>query len=87
MKVTLDTKFNIGDTVYVVDHYYDYYVSHTPYMIIDVLINVNKRGTHIFYEVEQNDVTDRVPESWTFNTYEECARWCEEHNRGVKWIS
>ena len=27
MKITLDTKFDIGDTVYAVDHYYDFYAT------------------------------------------------------------
>lgn len=80
MKFNIETKFNIGDIVYIADHYYDFYANKKPYIVKDVLIDINKRRTHIKYEVEQDDITYRVPEKWTFNTYEECAKWCDEHN-------
>jgi hypothetical protein len=80
MKITLDTKFNIGDTVYAADHYYDYYASHTTYVISDIIINVSNRSIRTMYCVEQGERTDRFPEDWCFATYEECERWCKEHN-------
>lgn len=80
MQITIATKFNVGDVVYIVDHYYDFYANHKPYVVQDVLIDINSRRTHIQYEVEQDDMMYRVPEDWIFATYEECAKWCEEHN-------
>ena len=80
MKFTIETQFNIGDTVYAADHYYDYYASHTPYVISDIIINVSKRNIRIMYCVEQGERTERFPEEWCFATYEECAKWCEENN-------
>jgi hypothetical protein len=80
MKFTINTKFNIGDTVYAVDHYYDYYASHTPYIISDIIINIDRRDVRIMYCAKQREHTDRFPEEWCFATYEECAKWCEEHN-------
>lgn len=82
MKFTIETQFNIGDTVYAADHYYDYYASHTPYVITDIGVNIKNRSTHIMYYVKQGERTDRFPEGWLFKTYEECAKWCDEHNRG-----
>jgi hypothetical protein len=80
MKFTIDTKFNIGDKVYAADHYHDYYASHVPYVISDVIINIDNRDIRIMYCVELGEQTDRFPEEWLFATYEECAKWCEEHN-------
>ena len=82
MKVTIDTKFNVGDTVYIADHYYDFYASSEPCIIRDVLIDINSKRTHIAYEVEQKDFTYRVPETWTFASYDECAQWCDLKNKG-----
>jgi hypothetical protein len=80
MEITIKTKYNVGDVVYIADHYYDFYAYRKPYIIKDVLIDVNSRRTYIQYEVEQDGTTYRSPEHWTFTTYEECAKWCEEHN-------
>jgi hypothetical protein len=84
MTVTVETKFNVGDTVYIADNYYDFYANQTPCIVKDVLIDVNRRRTCISYEVEQEDFTYMVPESWMFATYEECEKWCEKQNGGAK---
>lgn len=81
MNISINTKFNIGDKVYIADLYYDFYACRKPHTIIDILIDINRHRTHIMYEVKQDNVTYRVPERLTFDTYEECAKWCEEHNR------
>lgn len=80
MKVTIETKFNIGDIVYIADHYYDLYPQREPYIIVDILVNIDKHGTLIRYDVECSNGSCRVPEKWVFNTYAECTKWCEEHN-------
>lgn len=80
MKFSIDTKFSIGDTVYAADHYYEYYTSHTPYIISDIIVNISSRDTRIMYCVERGEHADRFPEDWLFKTYEECDTWCREHN-------
>ena len=80
MEIIIKTKYNTGDIVYIADHYYDFYANRKPYIITDVLIDINNRRTHIEYEVEQDNSIYRVPEAWTFDSYEECAKWCDEHN-------
>lgn len=80
MKITINTKFDIGDVVYAADHYYDYYTSHTPYVVSDIIINVNDRDVRTMYCVEQNGIANRFPEDWLFATYEECTKWCDENN-------
>lgn len=81
MKLHVNTRFDLGDVVYAADHYYDYYASRKPYVINDIVVNINNRDVRVMYGVERNDVADRFPEEWLFNTYEECKRWCEEQNK------
>lgn len=80
MKATVETKFNVGDIVYIADAYYDLYACRKPYVIKDVLININSLRTHISYEIEQSGSRYHIPEEWAFATYEECVKWCEENN-------
>lgn len=80
MKFTIGTKFNIGDVVYAADHYYDYYASHMPYVITNIIVNLGDRNIRIMYYVERGEHLDRFPEEWLFKTYEECEQWCREHN-------
>ena len=84
MKITLDTRFNIGDTIYAADHYHDgFYTSRQPYIITDIIININNRDIRTMYCTEQEGHTERFPESWVFDTYEECIKWCEEQNEDL----
>lgn len=80
MKFTIDTKFNIGDTVYAADHYNEFYAHHDPYIISDIIININNRDIRTMYCVEQGDRADRFPENWLFASYEECTKWCADNN-------
>lgn len=80
MKISVETKFNIGDIVYVADNYDDYIANSEPHIVQDVLINVSRRGTHILYEVNRKGFTFTITEAWVFATYAECTKWCEEHN-------
>jgi hypothetical protein len=81
MKINLETQFNIGDIVYAADHYYDFYATSKPYVISDIIINIDHRDVRTMYCVEQGDITDRFPEDWLFATYEECKRWCDKQNK------
>lgn len=80
MKAIVETKFNVGDVVYVADHYYDLYAQKEPYVITDVLIDINSHRTIIRYDVENKNGSCSIPEEWVFETYAECTKWCKEHN-------
>ena len=80
MKITFDTKFNIGDTVYAPDHYYDFYANHTPYVVTDIILHVSDRNVRTLYCINQGEYSDHVTEEWLSHTYEECVQWCKEHN-------
>lgn len=80
MQITVDTKFNIGDAVYVANHYYELYACKEPRIITDILFYGNARYIGVRYELTYKGNTDVVPESWVFGSYEECTKWCEEYS-------
>ena len=80
MKLSIETKFNIGDTVYIAECFEDWFAYKTPHIISDISISASSKAVHILYEVQQDGFTDRVPEDWLFSTNEECAKWCDERN-------
>ena len=80
MKLSIETKFNIGDTVYIAECYEDWFAYKESCIISDISISANSQTTHVLYEVQQDGFTDLVPEDWIFSTYDECKKWCDEHN-------
>ena len=80
MELTVKTKFNIGDVVYVIDHYYELYARKEPRIITDIFICGNTKHIGVRYELTGNGDTDVIPEEWVFATYEECVKWCKDHN-------
>ena len=87
MEINISTKYNIGDKVYVAECYYDYYPQQIPYTITDLLIKVDDKRIALIYEIEQNGMTDSVPEEWIFDTYAECTKWCEKQNKSSCTLS
>lgn len=80
MTITIETKFDIGDEVYIADHHYDFFALKQPYAITDVSVQSSRYGTNIIYRVKREDIEHSIPESWAFATYEECLKWCNTHN-------
>ena len=80
MKLSIETKFNIGDTVYIAECFEDWFTYKKPHIISDISISASSKAVHILYEVQQDGFTDSVPEDFVFSTYEECAKWCNERN-------
>ena len=74
MKLSIETKFNIWDTVYIAECYEDWFAYKKPCIISDILISANSQTTHVLYEVQQDEFKSRVPEDWVFSTYEECIK-------------
>ena len=77
--ITLNTKFNIGDKVYVANLYHEFYPNPQTHTIKDICVDINAQRTHIMYVVERDGVSECIPEDWAFDTYVECAKWCKEH--------
>ena len=80
MKLTINTKFDIGDQVYLAQTYYEYWANSKPYQIVGVNLHMNEHATKLIYNIEQEGSVTSVSENLLFATYEECAKWCKEHN-------
>jgi hypothetical protein len=81
MNININTKYNIGDTVYIVDSCYDYYPVNIPCIVKNIFIRGNINNIYVNYEVQHDTLSLLLPESWIFPTYAECTKWCEEHNK------
>ena len=80
MKITIETKFNIGDEVYVIDYYHEPFPRKTPCIITDILLLGRASYPIVRYEIICEDKTETFPESWLFATYEECTKRCKKNN-------
>ena len=85
MNINIETKFNIGDDVWIASYCYDtYYPSKHPFKVNEINIEVDSSQLIVYYwgTMETVDWTDvsKYAESACFSTYEECTKWCEEHN-------
>ena len=79
MKITVETKFDVGDMVYVANHYHDWYAEHRLYIVRDITINIRKSIPYIQYEVELDGLVSTASERMLFKTYEECVEWCAKN--------
>lgn len=80
MRLAIETKFSIGDQVYLAEIYHEYLANSKPYTIVGISIHMNEHATKTIYRIEQEGLIDSVSEHILFATYEECAKWCDEHN-------
>lgn len=82
MEVNINTKFNIGDTVYAPDSYEVYWANPVPYVVTDILIRTTRTNNIVItYQLLQDELTDVVSEHFLFATHEECKQWCEIQNK------
>ena len=80
MNVNINTKYNIGDQVYLAQIYHEYYANSEPYEIVGINVHMNEHAIKFTYNIEQGGVITTVSENLLFATYEECTKWCKEHN-------
>lgn len=79
METNVETKFNIGDLVYSVELYHEYYASKEPYTVVGIDIDISEHATKIRYRLERDGAVNSAIEDMLFATYEDCIKWCEEH--------
>ena len=87
MKIKYDTKFEIGDTVYIAETYYgEYYVSE-PLTVQRIYINVDKFGLYVEYALRYEGQQFKylwdiqMAEKHCFADREECRLWCAIQNK------
>ncbi len=82
MKINVDTKYNVGDTIYIAESYNGEYFPSQACEIIKIHLlcfGVNFLAERV-YEIKNQGFPELISESACFATYAECTKWCEEHN-------
>ncbi len=85
MNLNINTKYNIGDTVWFADYIYDtHYPSKYSGTVREIEIEISETQQLISYWVivdyNGNKELEQYSERACFATYEECIKWCKEHN-------
>ena len=78
MDINYKTKFNIGDTIYLIEIFEGGYYVDGPHKIKSIKLEIVKDGILVRYHCE-NVCIDPM-ESHCFTSKEECQKWCAEHN-------
>ena len=71
----IETKYNIGDTIYIPEYYEEYFPS-KPLQIDSILITSN----YIVKYILNSSGYMALEEQNIFKTYNECNEWCNKHN-------
>ena len=80
MKITIKTKFGIGDSVYVAVPYHEYYADSEPWTVVGIAVYLNEHAEKIIYHIERDSTIDSISEKMVFATYAECLEWCDNKN-------
>ena len=80
MNINITTKFNIGDTVYTIERYEDYFPNKNSLTIIGICVDVDNTELETSYYVSERGIIYSAPEYKLFTSYQECTKWCNEHN-------
>ncbi|MGN0318742.1 MAG: hypothetical protein ACI4E1_12500 [Lachnospira sp.] len=80
MKIEVETKFNVGDLVYIPELYHhEWFTLKRPFEIYKIIIKTYGNTVYIYYELLDEILIERK-EDFVFTSYEECERWCIEQN-------
>lgn len=80
MNINITTKFNIDDRVYTTECYEDYFPNKNALTIKGISIDMDNDKQQVRYYVSEYGRIHSVPEHKLFPSYEECTKWCDEHN-------
>ena len=85
MNVSINTKYNIGDEVWFADYIYDTFCPcEYSGKIYEINIEITFTQMQVLYwvsaECGERHIYEEYPENVCFATYEECTKWCKEHN-------
>ena len=83
--INVKSKFNIGDTVWVADYYYDdWFISNEDgYLICGIEAYINENTQHVNYVIKDitNNTISKQPSHHCFGSYDECKQWCDKENK------
>ena len=85
-RIIIDAKHSIGDKIWFTDYFYDEFSPCKYYgeiNEIEVEITESKQKIYYWVVVDYNGSKEyeKYAEEMCFSTYEECTKWCNEHNR------
>lgn len=81
MDISIQTNFNVGDEVWVPDHYYDWFPIENAHYITKIEVGISSQGKEVFYAVkDQQGNIQEYPSRLCFSSYDECKQWCEQKN-------
>ena len=84
MDISVKTKFNPGDVVYIVETYYDHwYAIRDGFNVLKVQVYATQDKCRIDYELKStvDDLQLDYAEQWCFATYDKAVEWCTKQNR------
>lgn len=88
MNIAINTKYDVGDTIWFADYFYDtFFPCKCPAKISEINIEIDERSQIIYYwttvDYGEGIVVEKFSEAACFHTYEECTKWCEEQNKKI----
>lgn len=82
MSINIQTKFNIGDKVWIPNHYHSWFPMKEAYTVFNIDVNIDAQNQRVFYIIkDDNGNTERYPSKLCFKSYDECKQWCEINNK------
>lgn len=81
-KNNIQTKFNVGDKIWIAYHYEDYwYMWNKEGCFIDsIKIYVGEDRQIEFYTIKTDIGYQEFSSRFCFSSFEECFSWCQEEN-------
>ena len=83
--INIKSQFNIGDTIWVADYYYDdWFISNKDgYLIYGIEAYINENTQHVNYLMKDiiNNTISKHPSHHCFGSYDECKQWCDKENK------
>lgn len=80
MKIEVETKFDVGDFVYIPELcHHEWFALKHPFEIHKIIIKTYGNTVYIYYELLDETLFERK-EDFVFASYEECEQWCKEQN-------
>ena len=76
----IETKYDIGDKVYIAECYNGEFYPSKPLIINTVYTETTKYDTRVYYQGSYYGEKLRRREDHYFGSYEECIKWCNENN-------
>lgn len=89
MKIEVETKFNIGDVVYVPESHLSWLGTGEPSKVTGVRVEYRLDSSGVINPVILYELSNELfhyNETICFSTFEESQQWCREQNEEGGWI-